>query len=367
MATNTVLDDRVFAEVKRLCCTGLDEAVLLREVSERLRRAVPSEASCAHMIDPLSGVITNAVTEEMGGEKEAHIFFERVYFEDDVNGYHWLARNPPLVRLISEATEGRLERTLRYRELLGSLGLGYELRTTCTVGKELWGGVDLTRERGRRDFNAREAELLRRIAPHLGAGLKAAVLRSQASLESKGDGGPGVLVLDRQGRVVGYTQAAERWLRELEELGPGWQEGDGLPVPVSVVMSAVQKALKPETDRDLNSIPRLCVRARSGRWLTFHGAMNEPQSDSGGETMVVIEPAEPRQVAWLHTAAYGLTEREREIVDLVVQGASTKQISATLYISEYTVQDHLSNIFDKVGVRSRRALVKQLYLNTIFP
>jgi DNA-binding CsgD family transcriptional regulator len=49
-------------------------------------------------------------------------------------------------------------------------------------------------------------------------------------------------------------------------------------------------------------------------------------------------------------------------VDLVVRGLSTKQICQTLFISEYTVQDHLSHVFDKVGVRGRRALVKRLYL-----
>ena len=55
------------------------------------------------------------------------------------------------------------------------------------------------------------------------------------------------------------------------------------------------------------------------------------------------------------------------MVDLGVRGASTRQISQTLYISEYTVKDHLKNIFGKVGVRGRRALVKQLYLETILP
>jgi DNA-binding NarL/FixJ family response regulator len=83
--------------------------------------------------------------------------------------------------------------------------------------------------------------------------------------------------------------------------------------------------------------------------------------------VVVIEPSGPREVTWLRATAYGLSSRERAVVDLVVRGASTKQISQALYISEYTVQDHLSNIFDKIGVRNRRALVKRLYLDAIFP
>jgi DNA-binding CsgD family transcriptional regulator len=98
--------------------------------------------------------------------------------------------------------------------------------------------------------------------------------------------------------------------------------------------------------------------------LALQGARSEPRPDRESETIIVIEPAEPREVSWLRTAAYNLSDREREVVDLVVRGLSTKQISQTLYISEYTVQDHLSNVFDKVSVRGRRALVKRLYLES---
>jgi DNA-binding CsgD family transcriptional regulator len=98
----------------------------------------------------------------------------------------------------------------------------------------------------------------------------------------------------------------------------------------------------------------------------LHGAWTEPSADRGSETMIVIEAAGPRQVGWLKTSAYGLTKREREVVDLVVRGASTREISRSLYISEYTVQDHLSSVFEKVGMRGRRALVKRLYLDSLF-
>ncbi len=57
----------------------------------------------------------------------------------------------------------------------------------------------------------------------------------------------------------------------------------------------------------------------------------------------------------------------RAIVDLVVQGASTKEISQALYISEYTIQEYLSHVFDKVGVRGRRALLKRLFFDNLYP
>jgi DNA-binding NarL/FixJ family response regulator len=52
---------------------------------------------------------------------------------------------------------------------------------------------------------------------------------------------------------------------------------------------------------------------------------------------------------------------------LIVCSFSTKQISAALYISEYTIQNHISNVFEKVGVRSHRALVKRLFFDNLYP
>jgi DNA-binding CsgD family transcriptional regulator len=65
-------------------------------------------------------------------------------------------------------------------------------------------------------------------------------------------------------------------------------------------------------------------------------------------------------------SAYELSERERAVVDLVVQAASTREISKRLYISEYTVQEHVGNAFDKVGVRGRRALIKRLFFDNLY-
>ena len=48
-----------------------------------------------------------------------------------------------------------------------------------------------------------------------------------------------------------------------------------------------------------------------------------------------------------------LTKREYEVLALVAQGFTNRQIATALFISENTVQNHLRSIFDKLGVTSR--------------
>ena len=360
-------NERVFAEVKRLCLMGLDSTTLRQRVAERLRKAVPFEGYVAFTMDPSSGLITHALVEDMGDESGLRIFLEHVYFEDDVLEFNWMVRNRLPVGLLSEATKDKLEQAPRYRELQAPIGLGYELRGAFSTGTQLWGGLCLSREKGRPDFAAREVAFMRRIAPHLGAGLRAATLQQELHDDQDSDDAAGVLVLDGWGTVVQHNAAAECRLQELGDLGARWREGEGLPAPIWTVLGALKRSLKPETDREFNSSPYLRVRGRSGRWLTFQASRTEPTHARPAESMVIIAPAGPKEVLHLTASGYGLSPREQEVVELAVRGASTKQISQTLYISEYTVKDHLKNIFGKVGVRGRRALVKQLYLNTIFP
>ncbi|HYQ83154.1 MAG TPA: hypothetical protein VEP28_03940, partial [Rubrobacter sp.] len=229
MNISDLANERVFAEVKRLCLMGLDSATLRQRVAERLRSTVPFEGYVAFTMDPSNGLITDAIVEEMGDESGLRIFLEDVYFEDDVLEFNWMVRNRLPVGLLSEATGGKLEQAPRYRELQAPIGLGYELRGAFSTGMQLWGGLCLSREKGRRDFAAGEVAFVRRIAPHLGAGLRAATLQRELHDEQVGDDAAGVLVLDGSGTVVQHNAAAERRLEELGDLGARWREGEELP------------------------------------------------------------------------------------------------------------------------------------------
>ena len=51
-----------------------------------------------------------------------------------------------------------------------------------------------------------------------------------------------------------------------------------------------------------------------------------------------------------------LSERQRQIAELVALGATNRGIAGPLHISEHTVEHHVSNVFARLGVRSRAQL-----------
>ena len=362
-------DDRTFSEVKRLSTAGLEGPELLRRVADRLRRSVPFEAFCASMVDPATNLMTHGIAEGMGEDSgdEANVFLDRIYFDEDLPQFIRMVREGRQVALLSESTGGDLERSVRYRYLLRPFGFGYEMGSVFIDGSA-WGGMDLIRTQDDPDFDTREVRLVRKAVPHITAGLRSAALRRAATVEPTSEDAPGVLNLDRRGHVLSHTPAAEPLLAELEVLHPLWREG-ALPMSVKTVANAVRRALAPGSDRDENLVPRVSVRARSGRWLTLHASLTEPGGTAGGpsETVVVVEPARPLEVAWLNAAAHGLTPREEEVVRLVLRGSSTREISNSLFISEYTVQRHLQNVFEKMGVKSRTELLKRLFFEDLLP
>jgi DNA-binding CsgD family transcriptional regulator len=82
---------------------------------------------------------------------------------------------------------------------------------------------------------------------------------------------------------------------------------------------------------------------------------------------VILEPALPARITPLLMAAYGLTEREQDVTRLVLQGESTAGIAERLVVSPHTVQQHLKNVFEKTGVRSRRDLVGKVFFSHYEP
>jgi DNA-binding CsgD family transcriptional regulator len=200
--------------------------------------------------------------------------------------------------------------------------------------------------------------LLRVAAPAIAEGVRRSLLIGEAR-DPDAPEAPGLLVLTERMEIESATPGTERWLSEL----PGGSYGGRLPAAVaSVAERALRTALGREQPGEV-AIAR--VLAESGTWVVLHGATLV--GDGKRRVAVIVEPAHPARITPLLMAAYGLTEREQEVTRLVLQAASTSEIAERLVVSPHTVQEHLKNIFEKTGVRSRRDLVGKVFFSHYEP
>lgn len=75
--------------------------------------------------------------------------------------------------------------------------------------------------------------------------------------------------------------------------------------------------------------------------------------DTVTDLVEALKGASSREEITNRSKDYGLTPREREIVDLVVAGFTNLDIARQCSISEQTVKHHVSSIYDKLGVFNR--------------
>jgi DNA-binding NarL/FixJ family response regulator len=170
-------------------------------------------------------------------------------------------------------------------------------------------------------------EMLARIAVHLGNARDSR--RSTAALD---DSGRSLVAIDGSGSLAWATPGA-RALLARHFAGPAALAGLG----------AAALRLTEGEERGVLSLPvtggridvTLVAQSATAEWL-FRIAE-------------VVTGAEERQLA----ARFGLTEREAEVLLWISHGKANREISEILGISPRTVNKHLEQVFEKMGVENR--------------
>lgn len=321
---------------------------LERAVAAQVTRAVPADLWCALTIDPDTGNISGGFHDEgLPFARLARLTeIEQQETDPDVLTIRELVRGGVTARTLAQATDGDLARSHRFRDVLGPSGVGHEVRIAFRAQDgRVWGAMVLMRGTDVPDFTQRELGLMRAISQVVADGLRrATVLAERPPAE---DGGPGLLLCRVADAVVlDHVSASAR--RLLDEIDDG-RLGD-LPYTLASLVHAAHR-------RAASGAPHhVRIRTRTGRWLTAHA---EPLGEAS--VSVILETTRPHEIMQLLADAYRLTARERQIAALAGRGLTNKEIGLALFLSPFTVQDHLKAVFTKTGTRSRSELASLLH------
>lgn len=170
----------------------------------------------------------------------------------------------------------------------------------------------------------------------------------------------GLVLLGPDNSITRVDAAAELWLTQLGENA----RDEPLPSVVAAVASRA-RSIGSRQPAATAAIARARVRTTSGVWLLVRGSTLGDEGDA--QTAVILEPVRPHELAPLIADAYGLTDREKAVTQLVAQGLQTSSIADRLHLSQWTIQGHLKSIFEKVGVGSRGELVARLFFEHYAP
>jgi DNA-binding CsgD family transcriptional regulator len=344
--------------IERISARETDPTTLRVTILDEVRQQVGFDAYAWLLTDPDSWVGAAPLAEiPRLGDLPRLI---RLKYLTPVN--RWTALPAGATSLLA-ATGGDPSRSLVWRELLQGYGLVDVASMVFRDAYGCWGFLDLWRIGALRStFTPEELGWLGDRGPTITAALR----RSQAATfhpvaghgnspatlapDTAGRQGPVVLLLSPDLEVLTQTAETDAYLRTL--LPP---DAGAPPVPAAAYNVAAQLLAVEEGVDDHPAAAR--VHLSGGHWMTLRAGRLPGAPYARSPIAVSIEPTPPEDRAVLFARCAGLSARETEILRQLAAGADTRALAARLFLSEYTVQDHLKSIFVKTGCRTRLELI----------
>lgn len=256
---------------------------------------------------------------------------------------------PGEVSVLSAATGGALDRDPLWREILGPGGLGDHLRAYLAADGVCWAYLAMCRDDGRAWFSPGDAAFVASLAPLLAARLRAEVRHTTPPGLDPGE--PGTIIVDRDQKLVTATSHAWRWITRLGPAVPG--DAEPLPGFIYAMLARLAQTAQPD------QTAQVCLQAADGTWALVRAApLTGPHVDGG--YAITLQSAPAADLTGVLMPAWNLTARERDVAALIIEGRSSEDIAASLFLSPHTVRDHTKAIFGKVGVHNRRHLTAAL-------
>lgn len=355
--------ERVRRDVEVVAAAGLDLPTFLAEIDVSVQRVLRPVATCFATLDPTTSLLTSTYKfGDLHGRDDHDLEWGLIeYGGDEPTSFLDVAATAGRSIGMHAATRGHLDSSPRIRDCITPFyGYTDELRLVASVDGRMWGAVAFFRGPDDGPFDEADVEFASTLSTVLANGFRSGLLSSVASRPlDRISSGPAVIIVDAQDRMSQVSVGAEERLRQV-------MVSHHSANPIGTIAALVASARR-YAKGQLPVVPRGRLRLHDGSWVVLQASPMAARDGVTGDVVITIEDARPPEIIPLVVEAFGLTARERDVTQLVLQGAETKDIAAALHLSAYTVQDHLKSIFTKADVRSRRELMGKVFFDQYQP
>jgi DNA-binding CsgD family transcriptional regulator len=326
---------------------AVEVADLGRELSHQLARVIPHDGYLLVGLDPTSGAGCFQTGERGYRSGTALRLRTDTALDAHPNPFARLAAGPCPVGVLS-ADQSDFRHSARVHDVMAGEGIISEMRVALVVSGVTRGMLILLRERGSRPFSAAESDHATHLARPLAVALKEFV-SSKALRPASRRLPPGVIVIGADDRIRSMTPSGQDWLRELG-LSPTSSGADD-PGFVGTQLNLTHLA-QSATGPTVSRIPT------PQGWIVLHaqGLVGEGK----GDVAISIQSASAALLLPAVSAWYGITSREKAVIEQALEGLPAKHIARLLSLSPHTVNDHFKAIYRKTGVSSRDELIAGL-------
>ena len=291
----------------------------------------------SHLVDPIGINMSDTLLRNYN-----QYYHKTDFFADSKNLRH------KIITISDLMSYREYERTEYYNDFLKKEDLYYQIAMPLKVNNKLLGGIGIFREKRYGNFTGKEVSVLNFISKTIGSGLNNSqknlnIVSENELLKSTITNMPiGFLSLDKNLNIKNYNNTTLEICEDIFKCNN-----------TEVVKSFIE-LLNPNISNPLNETKYSMLNVQG--YTVCIKPVFYPNNTY--YNVYIYQDCKPEDKLKQLKHVYKITKREQQVLELVYQGLSNKQIANSLIISQHTVKTHIENIYKKLNINSRSQIAK---------
>jgi DNA-binding CsgD family transcriptional regulator len=349
-------------------CSQVDE--LQKEALRVLEKIFTTTKGCFFLVDTAGErfIVDRCITRNISEEYVS--CYSEYYCQIDPmsNGISRpLSVEPNVITLDQVIPYREFTRTEFYNDFYRPQSIYYEMDIHLKTGRRQLGGIGLYRPKDANNFSPQEKVKAELIAPILTGALGQIIFADRIAqcegiINSLTQDLPykGIIIFDESLNPIYVNEDAKEIMASLSQREE-CRKSPYLWLPKELIVGC-QELIRNAKGKRSPGMNRqqinLAVRSGGQSIGVYLHLIKYP--DRSPLVAIYLDQKEPIFYSCECLRKFGLTGREVEVASLVCEGLRNNEIAERLFISEYTVINHLRAIYEKLGVKNRTSLIHRV-------